>query len=746
MALLCMRGKFTVTDPGSVRSLKLSAEFRGGMVVYLNGEEVGRRHMAPGGKGFEALAEQYPVEAYASRDKDSDKAVAALRYRRLEALPLPLEKLRKGLNVLALAIHRAPVPTNLPPKASAEWSTVGLIDIRLAAGGSGAASNTSRPKGLQVWNAEALEPIYTRDYGDPNEPLRPIRIVGCAGGAFSGQAVVSSDAAIKGLAAQMSDLKNKDGKGAIAAANVRVLYPRPGAQVDRFRALPARKTSGFDPLEDAPPAEIPGPDAVQPVWLKIRVPRDAAPGDYAGQLSVKTAAGTQTVGVELKVHGYRLPEPGEFRTWLDLVQSPESLALHYGAPLWSEKNFQLVGESFALLSEVGNKTLYIPVIAKTNLGNSESMVRWVKDGNGYRHDFSLVEKYLDLALARGLRPRVVCFQVWDYHLGTDRGGRRPGLGAPDNDFSGHGGVSNRIGSWPAPVSLFNPGTGQAEEMLGPKYDDPAALAFWKPVAEGIQRLMKKRGLEKSTMLGLIADSPPSKEVVDLWKNLLPDVPWVLKAHFGVDNLYGAPVGFRTTVIRTKFAVDPAIRRDYGWKQNRPIVHYPRALWCGQGFYRWIFEYNIMGGQRGVGHLPADFRPPKGHTIVGRYPESSWGSMNLQGQASWLAPGPSGPIPTIRFEMAREGIQECEARIFIEEALLDGKLGGALAQKCQTVLDERSRHVLWAPDIYAMTSQVSIILPGGSLGLEWYENGSRWRDDADTLFAAAAEVAKVLDKK
>ncbi len=52
---------------------------------------------------------------------------------------------------------------------------------------------------------------FDLDWGDPNEKLAPIQLVGTRNGAFSGKVVVGSDAAIKGLSARMTDLKSGSG-------------------------------------------------------------------------------------------------------------------------------------------------------------------------------------------------------------------------------------------------------------------------------------------------------------------------------------------------------------------------------------------------------------------------------------------------------------------------------------------------------------------------------------------------------
>ena len=60
VARACLRGKFKVTDPAEVKSIKLTLSYQGGVVVYLNGNEVGRKHLAAGA----GLADAYPVEAF----------------------------------------------------------------------------------------------------------------------------------------------------------------------------------------------------------------------------------------------------------------------------------------------------------------------------------------------------------------------------------------------------------------------------------------------------------------------------------------------------------------------------------------------------------------------------------------------------------------------------------------------------------------------------------------------------------
>ena len=92
------------------------------------------------------------------------------------------------------------------------------------------------------------------------------------------------------------------------------------------------------------------------------------------------------------------------------------------------------------------------------------------------------------------------------------------------------------------------------------------------------------------------------------------------------------------------------------------------------------------------------------------------------------------LATERLEMLREGLQETEARIFIERALIDpakrATLGAELAERCQAMLDERVRDRLRAI--------------GGKDSSDWlWFISSGWRRRSEQLYAAAAEVARAL---
>ena len=118
-------------------------------------------------------------------------------------MEIPAALLRRGLNVLAVEVHAAPVDSRAFDnwrKDGYDWPPIGLLSAQLTVSPPGAAvPNVPRPHGIQVWNCAPYDTVTTFDYGDPTEPLRPIVIHAARNGVFSGRLMVGSQQPIKGL-------------------------------------------------------------------------------------------------------------------------------------------------------------------------------------------------------------------------------------------------------------------------------------------------------------------------------------------------------------------------------------------------------------------------------------------------------------------------------------------------------------------------------------------------------------------
>ena len=787
--VICFRGKFSA-DPAKAGKMNLALTYRGGVVVYVNGKEVARGHLPKEGKiDANTPGDIYPKEVYLSDkgallDKNSPLEQLEERLRVLDNISIPRELLRKGTNVLAIEVHRSPLPKEVYDKVKSIrderqvmkiFDGCGLISAQLTAPGGGVPSNVARPGKTQLWNSPSMATDYDTDWGDPTEVLKPIQLAGAGNGSFSGKVVIGSTSPLRKVKGVVTDLTGKNG-GKIPAAALQIRYAAASAGFDENK--PAR----IENLLEVPPLEVPVrvlkpsnvlrsvpgysskvPGAVLPLWVTVNVPADTKADDYEGELKITMDnGGPFTVPVRIRVYNYDLPKPRDFTTFAEIVQSPETLAIVYKVPLWSEKHWKLIEKSISYLGALGTKTCYIPLICKTNMGNAESMVRWVKDKDKYSYDFSVMDKYLDLVEKYQGKIPVVCFYVWDIFV-------KEGEHVYDQYLPKevNASLAEAAGKGPE-VTLLNTAGGKTEEINLPKFSDPKAASYWKPLVDQLKDRMKKRGLEKSIMLGIITDSAPEPVIAKFWQEMFPDANWVKHAHNrgsyngkGGGNALGytGTVWDRSTLIDTLGKTDKAGK---GWKSKEFSTFFPRDLRNSDPIatFRMMGEICSFGGQRGFARQGADFWSISGGTTVdsftgmssgviasdGRFTASSWRNLNIR--TSLLGPGPEGAIATARYEMMREGVQECEARIAVEKALEEGKMRADMAKRCEKILAERNQAIYGG--FYDNRSDFLDKKGGGFTTYNWsctppryniyFYLSSGWQERSADLYEAAALIA------
>ena len=779
---LCLRGRFEVTDPSQAKGLTLTVSYYGGAVVYVNGKEVGRQNLPQGAVAASTLADGYPAEAFVGENgtmissapwaSDYRKAIP-VRERKLE-VSVPADLLRRGTNVVAVLVVRAPYnkviaeEKHLPQhpevnKANAyncNWNTCEVTGITVRAAGSGAVSSAKRPEGYQVWTSDLLVGDVVTDYGDRCEEVRPVVIRGARNGWYSGKVVVGSNKAIEGLKAEVSELRQ--GREVIPVSAVRVRY----AVASGSRADSPMDTLLEKPLEVFPAS---GGGCVVPIWVTVKVPKGAKAGVYEGKVKVSAKDGfAAEVPVKVEVADYALPDQQDWRFWIEVMQSPDSVAARYEVPLWSEKHWELLEAGMRYIAEIGCRVVHIPVIAQTNSGNAQGMVRWVKREDGSMgYDWTVMDRYLDMAVKYMGKPKMVVFTVWESYLKPPAGPVE--IKETDSDYvkmekSWAAAKWNLRDKGPA-VSALNPQTGEVLTVHLPRYEDPAAKEVWKPFFEVLRKKMAQRGLEEAMYLGMASDIWPSKEEVTVIQEVSGNLPWVMHTHGGNrvgQKMHGiAPVGYIAYVWNTMYATD-SCESLLGWK--RPELYAEFRRFGALNDWPWatilLFpEIQITGAQRGLGRIGADFWPviknrqgvPTGR-VWENYPQSLWHSCNLF--TYLLNPGPDGPVASARYELLREGIQQCEARIDIERVLTDdalkAKLDPALASEAQNLLRERICDMFKAYSILQLTGRTWATATGwgyaegGLAGHLWYVS-SGWQEKAQKLYELAGKVQKITGR-
>ncbi len=843
-ALCCYRARFLVDNPARAKDLTIEVVCRGGAVIYVNGREIGRVGLPKGKLTPETPARVYPDKAYilpplgagrASKKprpvadlwgefpvwspremKERKKtlgqvaaalkvsvadlvvfghrstpsivtrkeweAVKALRNRRLGPIKVPAEALRKGVNVLAVEVHRSTInPVVLgveglgtrywfKDKKDFRWQHAFLVEARMRCRSPGAVRLPERTKDVRVWSEDIHRRCYPRDYGPPGAAIRPIRLVGARGGVYSGQVVVDAGRQIAALRASVSALAGPGGKS-IPASAVEVRYGKKAPvsdfltiyangqggtplardygrlahiryvsginKVHRFYggtkgALQMRaafsKFSFFDHLGAEAPKSVPA-GSCQPVWITIRVPRNAAPGAYKGTLTVSAAGRSFKAPVRLWVMDWAVPEPKDFRTVMALESSPHGVAAHYKVKLWSNEHFKLMENTFKLLGEVGGDVLIVPVIAKTQFGNGlDSMIKWKKSGGSYKPDFSILERYLDLAL-KHMKPHCVCFVVtpfWskkNFYVVKDDGGGKTSL-----------------------LEVPAPGS-------------KAGLEFWRPLAVGLKKRLVARGLEKAWHWGYLADiarkgagtTSQTELTFKMFEDLAPGVGWARGSHWGASGRFTFPTTVRgggRLVRRNRKSGELTAVSHKGWrwyaldrkgkKKPRFRLVFTRVespiIWLygvSNPFkFRIAPEHALLSGAQGIGRWGADCWADRGKYYYARGCVMGYGSLSPT--VSWLFwPGPQGAEGGARFECMREGLQEAETRIFLERKLEQAAFAASSSGKAaQAVLDERIRRNLY----FLIESGDNVPAPR----TEQYRPS--WQEQSWDLYSAAAKAA------
>ena len=679
---LYLRTNFGIADPRRARDLRVTVDGSTGGTVFLNGRELGN----------------------GSR------------------VDIPPEVLVKGRNVLAVELERS----------------AGFLSIRLtSSSGAGVIAYDEAIKGTHAWGAMTVQPVansvpekapVNRNWfhsllwsrgmplkgvqiGNPFDRLRPIRMVAPRGGVCSGQAVLSDLDGLRDVGAAIAEFRGPAGQR-IPAGNVQIRYAvqRPG--IDYCDALMEQPPDGANTV---------------PVWLVTQIAKDQRPGWYTSTLTLRANGKSFNVPVQLLVCGFAIASASDLDCPISVTQSPETLALHYQVEPWSDDHWQLLEKSFELMGQVNNQVVYVPVIlgtARVGRGLTPArvnrddwrfpLIRWVKTDRGLQPEFSLLEKYLDLYLKHCTPPRALCLYIWDSAYAKQVA-----------DFYENRRVPTRAMEAQAdPMVLqWDPATGETNEIPAPRFEDAGADRFWRPVFDGVRSIVRRRGWsERTILLGLGGDLRPSTATADRLRQWAPYARWNLLSHFSGDP---APVDGRLTAggnLEVGFKQWPWMicgraLPARGWEQQveqqLDFLAMPTARWHHQEFSPPIMFRTLPLLWGSVSHLGLDFWMPGADG--GPSNTSFFVHVN-----ALTAPGPDGAIPTVRFQMLREAVQDVHVRRAMIRAYLN--LPEEQRQRYRDLLDEFTLRVAFGAHIPS----------GGELSYDWPDYVARVYQTAGDL--------------
>jgi hypothetical protein len=488
----------------------------------------------------------------------------------------------------------------------------------------------------------------------------------------------------------------------------------------------AAQVEFYDQIGQSLPQRLPV-ETAQPLWLALKVPTETGPGGYRGSLKVE-AAGQPAVSVpvEVEVLGWRVPNPLEFKTDVWLEQHPYAIANQYllsekadakpgernwegpvraKVPLWSDKHFRLLEPSFRQLGRVGNDVLHIPVVVRTEFGNwQDSMIQWVRKKDGtLSFDYTVLDHYLDLAQKHLGRVRVVDFVVMHCVYNTS----------------------------PSTVMVRDEATGKTEELnLGWTADASVRLPAWREFAASLIRHLKEKGLDHSVYWGHGGDYEPDPGLISYFYEVFPGTYWTGSGHSYHGGAGGG--GHSRSVVRCfsdVYGAPKPLESAMGWKGPAIGNWGADVTWSGSNIngttaknfnsYRadesYLFVHNPRDWCLGPS-VPLKWRTLPVHAVRRGY--SGVGRVGLDGyQGDWMSgfkgmdwgfpgrpcnmltwPGPEGAESTARFEAFIEGLQENEARIFLEQAMERGHVSKEVAAEARAALDDHVRPAMMGLEI------------------------------------------------
>jgi len=673
--------------------------------------------------------------------------IQTLRDRRL-TVKLPAKRLRRGQNVLAIEVRAS----RFHPIVLRDWNgwgnfswahaQINRFEVRRASGK--VPSMLRRPGGMQVWAPDPHHRVHDTEWGPRTGEPPTVRFVAARNGTYSAQIAVGCDRPLRDLRVAAGELAGPS--GAIPASAVEVVHMRPRPLTDLAGLIGGRSKTLGDPVKGGlralrrhglidvdplsreqklaamarlhffdhidPAIARPGvpADRCRAVWLYLKVPASAPAGRYTGEVTV-SAKGVRPVqvAVEAEVVAWRVPHPKRFQTVMALEQSPYGVAKQYGVIPWSDEHLALLAGSIRQLARAGNDWAFVPVLRYSEFGNrTDSPIRFIRGDDGrLRYDYSRLDRYLDLLVEHwGTEPpKIIVFCVL------------------------HGNPKN-----PPEVTVLDERTGRtgARPVAGASLTKADRRRFWGDFGIDLYNHMKACGLAHAMFWGYAWDGEGDSGLKFLLEEFTPGVWWAMGGH----ALRTHPKYYRAYSWIYKVHSSLSLMHNcMGWRNPKLEFQNPRGGGSvlrlpgnAPAFgFRLAIQRALTAGCRGLGRVGADYWKES------YYDGTRGGEVYLQPGMNThvlLWPGRDGADSSARFEAMIEGLQEAEARIFLEQMLLRRILPKALHARVEAALTD---HL--ASTVY---------IPAGVQARRFFDYaGPGWRPHSRRLYVMAAEVAATV---
>jgi len=156
---------------------------------------------------------------------------------------------------------------------------------------------------------------------------------------------------------------------------------------------------------------------VRPVWVTIRVPKEAEAGQYKTTIGV-LQNGKAEAQLQLTVHvqNHELPPASQWTYHLDQWQHPSAVARVNKVKMWSDEHFEALKPTMRQLAAAGQKV--ITTTLNKDAWNVQTydpyadMIVWKKKKDGsWTYDYTVFDRWVNFMMDLGVDKQINCYSL-----------------------------------------------------------------------------------------------------------------------------------------------------------------------------------------------------------------------------------------------------------------------------------------------------------------------------------------------
>ncbi len=401
------------------------------------------------------------------------------------------------------------------------------------------------------------------------------------------------------------------------------------------------------------------------VYANLFVPRNTPAGTYKGTVSlVKNGDKLATNEVEVEVSNVVLPDPVDWKFFLNVWMNPATVARWHKDEIWSDAHFKHLQPYIEDLAKHGQKTVVVPISFQPwgtqTVDPYPNTVRTTFKDNRWDFDFEFFDRYVELHQSYNINKAIHCYSI----------------------VQGPGETDSCV------ISYIDGKTGE-EKLLETHVGDSEWVQYWNAFFSAFRKHLTIKGWMARTYISFDEKTPPIMEKLfafmseyasDFKISLAGNTPE--DNYCKLDDLSFAPP-FNESGIA--FSVPPERYVDMSnllnsectscnKKRMRDSMITTFYVCCAPEFpntftfsplveSRMLPWFAVQGGYDGFlrwaynDWSPDPFEKPAFHPNGPIFPT---------GDTYFVYPGDDGPITSLRWEQLREGIQDYELAVIASE--------------------------------------------------------------------------------